>query len=150
MIDTDCIHEIRREWCATCNPPRDPESNQVVWANEAMMVIPSDGETPMPVDEAASLADLTRHQFNVAVAYLRENHPDLPLVSDRNGIRFTMDAAQVRKFRAQGARTALTIVRRRFRGAVLPYLKASAASDSEVRRLTRQAERLLEDIEEFI
>jgi hypothetical protein len=150
MIATDCIHEIRREWCGTCNPPRNPDSNRVIWADAAMMVIPGDGEEPLSLDEAAELAGLTRHQMDVAVAHMREAYPDLPLVSTRNGICFTMDEAQVAKFRAQGVRMALTIIRRRFRGAVVPYLRAAAASEQDMKRLTRQAERLLEDIEEFI
>lgn len=60
-----------------------------------------------------------------------------------------MDTDAVRAFRRAGARQALTLIRRRFRGAVLPYLTGSA-STAELRLVTRQVDRVLEDVEDLI
>lgn len=142
----DCIHDIDREWCGVCNPAATPLEDRI---NAVFQVIPADGEKPRSLDDICWLAALNRYEVNQAVAAIRERYPDLPLVSDRNGIRFTLDEAAVRRFRQAGAKQALTLIRRRFRGAVLPYLQ-HAGDQAEVRRVERQLTRLMEDMEELI
>lgn len=142
----DCMHDIEEAWCGICTPAKGAESPLTLWVNSVSMVIPGDGENPLSVDECAARADLTRHEFNQAVAAIRERHPDLPLVSDRNGIRFTMDQMAVNKFRRAGAGQAMTLIRRRFRGAVLPYLR-NVVSDREAAHMAVRVEVLLEDMQ---
>jgi len=145
-IGGDCIHDIRAEWCLDCNPPADPVSNPQIWGEQAFEVIPVDD--PIPLAEAADLAGLSEHQFSTGVAWLRETYPDLPLVSSRNGLQFTLDADQVLQFRAARIRSSLTTVRRVIRGAVLPYIRQ--VNPSAERQLARQANRLFEDIQELL
>ena len=147
-LETDCIHDIDRRWCYDCNPPASPASNAEVWADAVSMVIPGDGEDPMSVDDVAAAAGLTRHQFNKAVAWMRENYPDLPLVSSPAGISFTMDEATVNAFRRSRARSAETTIRRMMRGAVLPYVQQTA-TNRQYRRMQRMTDSLLDEIAEF-
>jgi hypothetical protein len=142
-----CIHEIEESWCGNCNPARGPESPLAGWIDDVSLVIPGDGEAPIALDDLALVSGHTRDEVNQAVAAMRERYPELPLVSDCHGIRFTMDGEAVRRFRRAGATQAMTLIRRRFRGAVIPALTGDEAA---IRRVTRQVDRLLEDIEELL
>jgi hypothetical protein len=145
-----CRHDIEEAWCGFCTPAIGPGSPLDGWIDSVSQVIPAEDEDPMPMAELIELTGLARHQVTKAVAAIRERHPDLPLVSDRNGIRFTMDADAVRRFRNTAARTALTRIRRGYRGVLLPYLDQSGASEAEVRRIKRQFDRVLEDVEDLV
>jgi hypothetical protein len=144
----DCIHGLRGEWCGDCNPLAGPASELDIWINHLEEVIPvsQPWETRWPsADELAWAAGLLPGQYARAIAAIRERFPDLPLVSDRNGIRFTLDARQVRIYREARMRAALTIVRRTFRGAVLPGIRE--ISPGAERWVQIQAEHLLDQIE---
>jgi hypothetical protein len=145
----DCIHLIDAQWCADCNPAAGPESPLEGWINDVFAVIPTDGEQPKSRDVIALESGHTLHETDTAVAAIRERHPDLPLVSDRNGLRFTLDHLDLVKYQHARASQALTLMRRMFRGALVPYM-LHTADPSEVRRAQRQMERLLEDMEEFV
>jgi hypothetical protein len=146
----DCIHDIEEAWCGTCTPLVGPDSPLDDWINTITLLIPGDGEQPLPRDELIYLSGLAPGQVDRAVAAIRERYPDLPLVSDRNGIRFTMDEEAVRKFRVSRARIAQTSIRRSYRGAFLPYLQHAGIPDREISWMTRQINRLLEDMDDMI
>jgi hypothetical protein len=146
----DCRHLIEQAWCGECNPARGPESSLETWISQAFMAIPTDGQDPKPVDEAAFDAGLIRYEFNQATAAIRERYPDLPLVSDRNGIRFTLDPDAVDRYRRARLSQAETLIRRTVRGVIEPFKRAVGASDAEVRVVERSVQRLMEDIRELI
>src|ERR1035438_547589 len=141
-----CIHDLEEAWCADCTGRPTAINNRIAWAGDVMMVIPADPAPPVPLDEISIRSRMSRAKVNAAIAYLRETYPDLPLVSNSRGIRFTMNEEEVNKFRHSRFLAAHTIIRRTFRGAVVPYLKQSGASKATVRQFTRQMDRLLEDI----
>jgi hypothetical protein len=147
-----CIHDIEAAWCGVCNPPIGPGSPLEEWINRVSEHIPADDDTPDRIshDDLVLYSGLTESQVNTAVAAIRERHPELPLVSDRTGIRFTMDGEAVRRFRNTAARTAMTRIRRGYRGVLLPYMEVSGASEAQIRQIRRQFERVLEDIEDLL
>ena len=61
-----------------------------------------------------------------------------------------MDEDAVRRFRNSAARTALTRVRRSWRGVLLPYLENAGIPDIQMRLIERQFSRVLEDIEDLV
>ena len=151
MASGDCIHGLREEWCGDCNPLVGPASDLEIWVNTLSDVIPvaAPWEERWPsAEELADAAGLLPGQYSRAIAAIRERFPDLPLVSDRNGIRFTLDAKQVRIYREARMRTALTIVRRTVRGAVLPGIRE--INPEAERWVQIQAEHLLDQIEYLV
>ncbi len=151
MASGDCIHGLRTEWCGDCTPLVGPGSSLDIWVNNLSEIIPiaEPWETRWPpAGELADAAGLLPGQYAKAMAAIRERFPDLPLVSDRNGIRFTLDAQQVRIYREARMRTALTTVRRAFRGAVLPGIRQIRPEGE--RWVQLQAEHLLDQIEYMI
>jgi|SRR5580765_284041 hypothetical protein len=147
----DCLHGIEDEWCGDCHPSTaGPDSALEQYINIVSLLIPGDGEAPASRDTLILASGLAPHQVDKAVAAIRERHPDLPLVSDRTGIRFTMDEDAVRRFRNSAARTALTRVRRSWRGVLLPYLENAGIPDIQMRLIERQFSRVLEDIEDLV
>lgn len=140
----DCIHGIEEAWCANCRP-RPERWGPKRWADRLFAFIPSPGENPVSQDDLADQSGLTCTEVSGAVAYLRENYPEFPLVSSTRGYCFTVDPVDIAKFRLWRVRTAQTAMRRAWRGVMLPYL-TQAADAAEIRRVTRQFDRLLEDI----
>jgi hypothetical protein len=146
----DCHHGIEEAYCGDCTPRTGPGSALDTYIDVVSLRIPGDGEAPISFGALVTASQLSPGQVTAAVAAIRERHPDLPLVSDRNGIRFTMDEDAVRRFRNTAARTALTRIRRAFRGALLPYLEIAGTSDLQLRLLIRQFNRALEDIGDLV
>lgn len=143
----DCIHGIEEAWCGNCRP-RPERWGPKRWADMLFAFIPSPGEDPLSQAELAEQAGLTNTEVAGAVIFLRENYPEFPLVSSPKGYRFTMDGIDVAKFRLWRVRTAQTAMRRAWRGVMLPYLTQTADA-AEIRRVTRQFDRLLEDISDL-
>ena len=146
----DCLHGIEEAWCGDCNPAAGPGSHLETWIDIVSLLIPGDGQPPVSKADLTQDSGLQPHQVDKAIAAIRERHPDLPLVSDRTGIRFTMDEDAVRRFRNTAARTALTRIRRAFRGALLPYLEHAGLPAIQMHLLERQFGRVLEDIEDLV
>lgn len=152
----DCIHGIEDvTWCTICNghdqarpigrPAMRPE-----WAAVVKSWIPAIGADWITGDDLADVTGLTRPQVSAAVAHLRDNEPDFPLVSGPEGYRFSLDEADVNRYRASAARTAHTRIRRSWRGVIRPYLVASGLDADVVRLHTRTFERLLEDLDDLV
>ena len=120
------------------------------WAERIRPLIPSETEDrDISVSGLMDATGLGYMQVQAGVGWLRDNQPDLPLVSSRAGYRFTTDPRRVRSFRRWRAATAYTILRRLYRGAIAPYLHT--LPDRGLAQLVeRQFERVLQDIETLI
>ena len=155
MIMDLCIHELQPATCSVCNGTDTREKlkrgrpfQRERWAEEIFQHIPVNEEGWISSTDLAEASGLTVGQVAAAIAYLRDNMPALPLVSGPQGYTFTVDAVDVGRFRAAAARTAHTRIRRMWLGVVKPYVE-QLGDQVTVRLLTRQFERLLEDIEEL-
>lgn len=151
-----CKHDLTPTACAICNGT-DPLQGyarrgrpSTIEENVDALVqwIPAIGEDWISRDELADLSGLDPAQVSRAVAWLRDHDPGFPLVSSPRGYRFSMDEADVNAYRAARAKTAYTQIRRTWSGVVKPYVEHRAPE--QVRTMTRQFERLLEDIEDLI
>jgi hypothetical protein len=155
MAATECIHGIENaDWCTICNGrDREPVRSRALrpeWAAVVRSWIPAIGNDWISGDDLAEVAGLTRSQVGSAVAYLRDNEPDFPLVSGPEGYRFSLDEADVNRYRASAARTAHTRIRRSWRGVVRPYLNEAGLDPERMRFITRTFERLLEDLDDLV
>lgn len=150
-----CVHELEEAWCTICNG-HDKKQKQgrpalrPQWAEVVKSWIPAVGADWISGDELAEVSGLTRPQITSAIAYLRDNEPEFPLVSGVEGYRFSLDEADVNQYRKSAARTAHTRIRRSWRGVIRPYLTAGELNEAEMRRITKTFERLLEDLEEHV
>jgi len=147
-----CIHELHPEYCGYCNPKlatpdtkRGRPSLRHTWADAIFDQIPADGETPISADDLVEATGLTKGQVAAGVAYLRDQHPEFPLLSSRDGYQFSIDPEAVIAFQRWRARAALTTMRRLWTGAVKPYLNKTARKPERL-LITKQFERLLEDL----
>lgn len=147
-----CIHELNPQFCGYCNPNLDPPSTKRgrpalrhEWADAVFDEIPADGESPITAADLAKATGLTITQVAAGVAYLRDQHPEFPLLSSKEGYQFSLDPEAVVTFQRWRARAALTTMRRLWVGAVRPYLE-KAARKPERTLVTKQFERLLEDL----
>lgn len=97
------------------------------------------------------LTGLPRYQQVIdGIAYLRDEHPDFPLVSKPfRGYRFSVDPRDVREFQQWRVATAFTIMRRAYWGAIAPYLEQLPASAQRT-TARRNFERALEDLGDLI
>lgn len=118
------------------------------WADAIFNHIPHDGW--LHVWELQARTNLTYGQVEAAIAYLRENFPDFPLVSSpQQGVRFSVDPRDVRAFAKWRVSTAVTILSRCFTGSVAPYLSQLGDHRQEV-SVRRQFERTLEDLGDLV
>lgn len=147
-----CIHELNPHFCGYCNPDLDPPSTKRgrpslrhTWADAVFDKIPADGEPPVSADYLAAKTGLTLGQVGAAIAYLRDQHPEFPLISSADGYQFTVDPEAVIAFQRWRARSALTTMRRLWIGAIQPYLQKTAKKPERL-LITKQFERLLEDL----
>lgn len=158
MSEQLCIHELRVTECAICNgvearlnPRREPAAKG--YADAIFDLIPVEAEGWIGNAALADAAGLSPAQAAAGVAYLRDNYPELPLVSNRQGYCFTLNEADVSQFRLSRQRSALTIYRRLWRGVVKPFLdKRVVAGEMDkvtARYITKQFERLLQDLDEM-
>jgi len=83
-----------------------------------------------------------------AIAYIRDNIPQEPLVSSNQGARFTQDWNLIRPFARWRIRTATTVLRRLRSGVIIPLIALSPSPD--LRRLDRNMERLVEDLDDVL
>jgi hypothetical protein len=117
------------------------------WALAIFDNIPK-GVDAQPIS-GADLADrtgLSYVQVLAGAAYLRDNYPELPLVSSKAGYLFSAEPQRVHAFWHWRMSCALTIVRRLMTGVIIPFL--NTLGDTPTTRLVRkQFERAVEDLE---
>jgi len=120
------------------------------WAARIVPLIPSQTDNRwVSVNELMDATGLGYMQIMAAIAYLRENYPEFPLISSKAGYRFSVDAREIRRFARWRLSTSLSVLRRSYRGAIAPYLRA--VPDNALGPLVqRQYERLLEDLGDLL
>lgn len=151
----ECKHGIEDATCELCHPSeimtgRGRPAQRPEWAAVIKSWIPAVGNDWISGNELAEVSGLTRPQLSAAIAHLRDHEPDFPLVSGTEGYRFSLDEADVNRYRDSATRTAHTRIRRAWRGVVKPYVEITVIDPVEVRRITRSFERLLEDLNDMI
>jgi len=155
MDDVLCIHELRPSECTICNgrdarerSKRAPRAER--YADAVFDLIPIEAEGWIGQDDLAHKAGLTGGQVAAAVAYLRDNYPELPLVSSVDGYCFTLNEADINRFRLARTRSALTTYRRLWRGVIKPFIDKGVRNQRMTKReaefLEKQYERLLDDL----
>lgn len=159
MTEQLCIHELIATECGICNGAAARESLKRApaaqgYADVIFDLIPVDDEGPVSKCDLADKAGLSEAQVAAGVAYLRDNYPELPLVSDGRGYSFTLNEADINRFRLARQRSALTIYRRLWRGVIKPWIEKSVERGQIGRTqgafITKQFERLLEDLEGMV
>lgn len=145
----DCFHGIEQPTCSLCNPAEKPPRPVEVRAAQLERWIPALNDDPISASELADVSGLTVDEIYEGMAFIRDHYPDLPLVSDSRGYRYSTNQEDVDHYRAARFKTAYTQIRRTWRGVVKPYL--DERGDIEIARLIgKQFDRLLEDIEDHI
>lgn len=100
--------------------------------------------------ELQQLTGLKYQQVVDGIGFLRDEHPDFPLVSKPfKGYRYSVDPRDVREFQQWRVATSFTIMRRAYWGAIAPYLKQLPLS-AQRRTVRRNFERALEDLGDLI
>lgn len=153
MSEVVCIHELDPAHCTICNGrdirqrrKRAPMAER--YADAIFDHIPAEDGGWIAQGDLAELVELSGAQVAAGVAYLRDNYPELPLVSSTQGYCFTCDEATVNRYRQARMRSALTAVRRLWRGTIKPYVdKTRRVSKREREIITKQFERLIEDLD---
>ena len=96
------------------------------------------------------LTGLSYMQVIAAVAYLRDHHPDYPLLSKAfQGYKFSVDPREVRAFQRWRVLTSFTVMRRAYHGAIAPWMETLPASAQRT-TARRSFERALEDLNDLI
>jgi hypothetical protein len=144
-----CLHELEQAQCSICTPVATRPRPVEVRAAQLERWIPALNESPVSAADLADVSGLNVSQIYEAVGFLRDAYPDLPLVSDGRGYRWSLDREDIDRYQAARAKTALTQVRRSWRGVVKPYLE-EFGDTATTRLIAKQYERLLEDIEDMI
>jgi hypothetical protein len=121
-------------------------SRKQYWADLVAAAIPVDEW--MSQAEVCEATKLTPAQVMAGVAWIRDEVPDLPLVSSRDGYSFTLQATAIRKYNNRRVRAAFTIIRRLYTGVIKPWLvKINHPKGKEV---DKQFSRLLEDLADVL
>lgn len=134
-----------------------PRSKQAClsYAERVLEHIPTTADaTPVSVATLCAKTGLTTEQVRLGVAELRDlftSTSDAPLLSGPRGYAFSFDAHQNEAFRQSRAKTAHTIIRRSWHGAIKRYL-ATLPPDraKEGRLITKGFERVLDDLGELV
>lgn len=124
-------------------------SRRSAWADQVFDHIPGIGSEPLSGDALAKASNLTTAQVQSAVAYIRDNYPEFPLISSPDGYYFSMDLDAMNKFRRARMKSALTTIRRTWSGAVKPYLDR-INNPIISNTLHKQYKRLMEDMGELV
>lgn len=126
-------------------------SKRPEWAARVFDYIPSGANAaPITGDALCELADLTPSQLTAAIAYIRDNHPELPLISGPQGYQFSINASSVAAYYSARAKAAHTIMRRLYDGAVQPFLKQSGLNSKDAGLIAKQFSRAIEDLADII
>lgn len=149
-----CVHDLEGITCAICHPRGDITPARrgrplltAGWADQLVSWIPAIGADWISRDDLAEVSGLSPEQVSRAVAWLRDNSPELPLVSGPEGYRFSLSEQDIARYKNSALKTAKTRIRRAWTGVIRPYLDHIDSADT--RLITKQFERLVEDIEEL-
>lgn len=134
---------------ATATQATKRPSRRSAWADQVFDHIPGIGSEPLSGDDLAKASNLTVAQVQSAVAYIRDNYPEFPLISSPDGYFFSMDLDAMNKFRRARMKSALTTIRRTWTGVVKPYLD-HINNPIITQTLHKQYKRLMEDMGELV
>lgn len=117
------------------------------YARLVLLHMPSDmkGEAEVSREEMASLTGLTVNQVGAAIAYIRDNNPGLSLITTSDGYLYTKDPDLLQYYQHTRAKTARTIIRRTWTGAIEPWLKNLDPNVAKI--VAMQYKYLMEEIE---
>lgn len=118
-----CLHDLPQDQCSLCNGSNVRLRPVELRAAQVELWIPALNENPVSKAELAEVSGVPERFIGEAVAFLRDNNPDLPLISDSRGYRWSKDQAEVDAYRASRAKTAHTQLGRTWTGVVRPYLE---------------------------
>lgn len=132
------------------NPTGRPRG-RAGWAARIIPHLPTAPGQWITGGQLQQLAGLPRYQQVIdGVAYLRDAHPDFPLVSKPfRGYTISNDARDVREFQHWRVSTAYTTMGRAYWGAIAPHLAAMPVSPQR-NAVVRNFERALEDLGDLI
>ena len=131
--------------------PRSKRSRRAEWAARVFDHIPAgDAAVPISGSDLCALAGLTLNQVQNGVEELRDQHPDLPLVSSTKGYIFTTEMAAVAAYRGARAKSAHTTIRRLWDGTIKPYISQPGFNRNEARQTTKEFERVIEDLADIL
>lgn len=121
------------------------------WADVVFDLIP-DGPNDAPISrkDLATRTELTLDQVRYGIDYLRDNVPDLPLLSSPEGYIFSIEPDRNAAFKAMRAKLALTVMRRTWLGALRPYLTQAGLDNPAAKLAAKQFERAIEDLADIL
>lgn len=131
------------------------KQKRISLAEQVLAHIPS-GATAQPISVAALMQQtgLSRTDVVEAVAELRDvftDASDTPLLSGPKGYVFTFDPIQNASFRHQRAKTAYTLIRRAWDGAIKKYIASLPPSQAaDARNATKGFERVIVDLGDLV
>jgi hypothetical protein len=126
------------------------EAQRQQWGEAIFPHIPAGpAATPIQKYDLAAEAHLSSQQVAYGVGWLRDQFPDLPLCSTRQGYWFTDDQAQVEESRARLGHQATVVARRTWTGIVQPYLRRQT-DPRTLALLTKVNERMLADLSDIL
>lgn len=131
------------------------KQKRLSYAEQVLTFIPSaEGAEPISAAELSAKTGLTPGEVQEGVAMLRDvftGDSDTPLLSSPKGYVFTFDAAQNAAFRQNRAKTAHTIIRRSWHGAIKRYIASLPAErQAEAKLITKGFERVLDDLGDLV
>jgi hypothetical protein len=145
----DCLHGLEQAHCSLCKPKTKKTRPVEERAAELERWIPALNDDPISAAEIAEVSGLTVPQVYEAFGFIRDNSPDLPLPSDRRGYAYSSKPEVIDRYRNAAMKTALTRIRRLWRGVIKPFL-ALIGNEEWAQYQTKQFERLLVDIEDMV
>lgn len=135
--------------------PKYGKARRLSYAEQVLAFIPNtEGAAPISTADLCAKTGLSEEQVRTGVAELRElfvGMNDTPLLSSPKGYIFTFDPSQNATFRQNRAKTAHTIIRRSWHGAIKRYI-ATLPTDrtAEAKLITKGFERVLDDLGDLV
>jgi hypothetical protein len=131
------------------------KQKRLSYAEQVLTFIPStEGAEPISVADLSIKTGLSPDDVRDGVAMLRDvftGESDTPLLSSPKGYVFTFDAAQNAAFRQNRAKTAHTIIRRAWHGAIKRYIASlPIEQQAEAKLITKGFERVLDDLGDLV
>lgn len=131
------------------------KSKRSEWADLVFEHIPSGpNDVPIGRKDLAALVELTVDQVQNGIDYLRDNLPDLPLLSSREGYIFSIEPDRNAAFKKARAKLSYTVMRRTWLGALKPYLTQASLDNPDAKAAmklaAKQFERAIEDLAEIV
>jgi hypothetical protein len=103
----------------------------------------------LPASMVGQLVGRTRAEVYDLIGDIRDAIPEMPLISSNRGYVFTVDMSIIRPFALWRCRTVRTILARYHGGVIIPLTRLFP-NLAEARRVNRDVERLLQDMDDLV